>query len=227
MSNPNITKASDILLLATVFLLAAMIAGQLISHAALATDSSAPAKKDTTPVGTVVSWAGEAKSIPKAWMLCDGKLLDRGKYQELFNAIGTSWGGQGDKFNLPDLRGRFLRGEDAGSNRDPDRNNRSAARQGGNKVGVGSVQESTIQNHSHIVTTHKHAQYAPPLSKAFWYATGPNYQTIPTKHDYSRLTEASKSKIEDAVRYGTKSSLEVGEENRPVNAAVHWIIKVK
>lgn len=52
------------------------------------------------------------KSNHGAWLLCNGQAVSREKYKELFNLIGTSFGG-GDgikTFNVPDYRGKFLRG---------------------------------------------------------------------------------------------------------------------
>lgn len=46
------------------------------------------------------------------WLLCDGQAVNRGEYAELFALIGTRFGG-GDgttTFNVPDYRGKFLRG---------------------------------------------------------------------------------------------------------------------
>lgn len=55
-------------------------------------------------------------SVQKAnhnnWFLCNGQAVSRTNYAELFALIGTSFGaGDGSKtFNLPDYRGKFLRG---------------------------------------------------------------------------------------------------------------------
>ena len=46
------------------------------------------------------------------WFLCDGQAVSRTDYSDLFALIGTKFG-QGDgttTFNLPDYRGKFLRG---------------------------------------------------------------------------------------------------------------------
>ena len=46
------------------------------------------------------------------WFLCNGQAVSRVTYSELFSLIGTKFG-QGDgttTFNLPDYRGKFLRG---------------------------------------------------------------------------------------------------------------------
>ena len=49
---------------------------------------------------------------PTGWLACDGSAVSRSTYANLFTAIGTTWGaGDGSStFNVPDLRGAFLRG---------------------------------------------------------------------------------------------------------------------
>lgn len=42
------------------------------------------------------------------WLKCDGRLLERDAYPALFGRIGTSFGGSGTQFRLPDPRGRVL-----------------------------------------------------------------------------------------------------------------------
>lgn len=50
------------------------------------------------------------------WLPCDGKAVSRTSYAKLFSVIGTTYGaGDGaTTFNVPDLRGEFLRGLDQG-----------------------------------------------------------------------------------------------------------------
>lgn len=61
------------------------------------------------PAGAVMSFA--MKTEPNGWLPCDGRLLGRGSYINLFNAIGTAWGStDNNNFALPDFRGAFLRG---------------------------------------------------------------------------------------------------------------------
>ena len=54
------------------------------------------------------------------WIICDGSPVSRTAYNHLFDVIGTTWGvGDGSStFNLPDLRGEFLRGYDDGHGND-------------------------------------------------------------------------------------------------------------
>jgi microcystin-dependent protein len=42
------------------------------------------------------------------WLLCDGRSVRRWKFPELFAAIGYSYGGSGNSFNLPNAAGRVL-----------------------------------------------------------------------------------------------------------------------
>lgn len=58
-------------------------------------------------VGTITEYAGIFP--PDGWMLCDGRTVSRTVYEQLFDAIGTTFGsGDGSTtFNLPDLRNRF------------------------------------------------------------------------------------------------------------------------
>lgn len=44
---------------------------------------------------------------PYGWALCQGQLLAINQYQELYQVIGTTYGGDGQStFGIPDLRGR-------------------------------------------------------------------------------------------------------------------------
>src|SRR5436853_348114 len=92
------------------------------------------------PIGAVLSFGGN-ENPGTGWLLCDGRSLSRSQFQPLFDVIGTANGGDGNNFNLPDYRGRFLRGRDGGVNRDPDAARRTAAAPGGEAGDkVGSLQ---------------------------------------------------------------------------------------
>jgi microcystin-dependent protein len=60
----------------------------------------------STPfVGQIIMFGGNF--APAGWALCQGQLLAIGDYMQLFNLIGTTYGGDGETtFALPDLRGR-------------------------------------------------------------------------------------------------------------------------
>ena len=105
-----------------------------------------------TPSGAIVAFGGT--SPPAGWLVCDGSTPSRTQYASLFAAIGTAHG-SGDgatTFNLPDYRGRFLRGVDEGTARDPDAAQRAAANSGGNVGdGVGSLQGAAFATHDHVL----------------------------------------------------------------------------
>lgn len=83
---------------------------------------------------------------------CNGAAVSRTTYAKLFAVIGTTHG-EGDgstTFNVPDGRGRFRRGIDEGTGRDPDVSGRTAANPGGaTGDNVGSIQGHAFQTHDH------------------------------------------------------------------------------
>ncbi len=75
----------------------------------------------TTPAGTVDYFANT--TAPVGYLECNGQAVNRTQYPELYSAIGVLYGpGNGTTtFNLPDLRGEFIRGADNGKGTDPGR----------------------------------------------------------------------------------------------------------
>ena len=74
-------------------------------------------RNQAVPVGTICDYAGP--NAPTNWMLCQGQLLDRDVYADLFSAIGGyfSIGDGTTTFGIPDLRGRVCAGVDDGAGR--------------------------------------------------------------------------------------------------------------
>lgn len=72
---------------------------------------------DTLPIGSIVAFSGE--NIPNGWLLCDGSVVSRTTYSELFNAIGLNYVEDGvewldeERFPLPNAKGRTLVGKDS------------------------------------------------------------------------------------------------------------------
>jgi hypothetical protein len=161
------------------------------------------------PPGTIVAFGGA--TAPDGWLLCDGSAISRTDYADLFGAIQTAFGaGDGSAtFNLPDFRGRFLRGVAGTSTADPDKSSRTAMASGGNSGNaVGSVQAHAYASHRHVSgamvnwTTYPYGYFATPSA----------YNSInPVGH------------TDDVISPYT--STVGGNETRPVNAYVNWIIK--
>ncbi len=103
------------------------------------------------PTGSIMPFSGT--TAPAGWLLCDGASISISTYQNLYNVIGTSFGWSSTNFNIPDLRGVFLRGANgtrSDSIADPDKNNRIASKTGGaTGNNVGSLQMDAFQGHIH------------------------------------------------------------------------------
>ena len=105
------------------------------------------------PPGTIQWFAMQAP--PAGWLECDGRLLNKVSgsaiYAALWQAIGYTYGGSGDNFNLPDLRGQFLRGWDHGAGVDAGR-------------AFGSNQADDFKSHTHAIdANHDNSTYGTRL----------------------------------------------------------------
>jgi microcystin-dependent protein len=137
------------------------------------------------PSGAISAYGGT--SSPSGWLLCDGTSYP--------GSVGSGF------FNVPDLRGRFLRGVDGGTGRDPDVGSRTAMMTGGNSGNaVGSIQGDQFASHIHGLPGN------PAGGTPGGGATGA-------------------SGTPSAVTSGFTSSAAGGNESRPKNAYVNFIIK--
>ena len=158
----------------------------------------------SVPIGTIMMWSGNRDFVPQNWKICDGSLIEKRKHQKLCKIIGDSWGkGDAENCQLPDLRGVFVRGvteERKDEYRDVDVNTRHASN--GKINDVGSFQVHAFQKHDHVVRYRK-AEIA----------TG--------KH------HAGEGKFTNVNANGATTTITGGgNETRPNNAYVYYIIKV-
>lgn len=195
------------------------------------------AANSLVPTGTVVAFAGTPARVPAGWLLCDGRSVTRAMYPGLFDAIGTAHGGDGTNFNLPDYRGRFLRGVDSGAMRDPDRAARTAANPGGNTGdAVGTVEggatampnsvfgTATAGAHSHGGVTGTERDF--PTFGVAYDAPG-SFSIVERGGIQYRNTAQGATHRHGIETDGAHSHTVTGgdRETRPVNAAVNYIIK--
>lgn len=164
------------------------------------------------PPGTVLPFAGSV--APAGWALCNGSAVSRTTYNALFSAIGVAHG-SGDTtttFNLPDYRGRFLRGLDSAAGRDPDSATRTAMNTGGNTGNaVGSVQSAQYGSHKHTITG------------ATTTNSGPNNgwgMLVSGGNGITQIFSNSPADISNSMAFNG------GNETRPLNANVNYIIKL-
>lgn len=101
---------------------------------------------DTLPIGAILPFSSD--TIPNGWLLCDGSVVSRTTYSELFNAIGLNYVEDGvewldeERFPLPNAKGRTLVGKDS---TDTDFN--TLGKTGGEKTHTLTVSE--MPKHSH------------------------------------------------------------------------------
>lgn len=156
----------------------------------------------------------------QGWLLCDGSSVTIARYPRLFRAIGFIYGQGQDAqgniqpgyFQLPDYRGRVLRGVNGDASdplglekgqqpRDPDASLRSAQGPGGwSGNAVGSLQYDALQAHEH----------------EYEKASSPSTGGQQGSQDFSRNATADTEKIKSA---------RVSEETRMKNQYVHFLIR--
>lgn len=178
--------------------------GAVLTYAGpLATSDTQPPGLNLAEVTTRLAAAG--------WLPCDGRSLSCGDYALLYGVIGKAFGGDGTHFNLPDLRGRFVRGVDGGEGRDPSAAKRTASNKGGNSGDqVGSLQSDAYQGHEHDYSAANTSIVVQPGETTVF---GP-----------AEITQATTGQIADTAGNGTPR---VDKETRPVNLYLNYIIRYK
>ncbi|MGD9732918.1 MAG: tail fiber protein [Desulfamplus sp.] len=190
-------------------------------------------QKNGVPAGTILPFGGN--KLPEGFLFCNGSPVSRTTYADLFAAIKTAWG-EGDgktTFDLPDLRGVFLRGRDNGSNMDPGAALRTASKTG--KIigdNVGSIQKDSIKKHRHLTgaVSGKTDEYNGQLQ--FYNANGgldtfiqagkqKQMEDGDNKYDdYKMFTKNGNFYSDDSVLSSNDKT-----ETRPLNVSVNYIIK--
>jgi microcystin-dependent protein len=106
---------------------------------------------DSLPVGAVFAFT--SLTSPPGSLLADGSAVSRSLYSALYGIIGTTFGlglNDGLTFSLPDLRSRFILGNDQ-------RSNRVLAGIGGEETHVLTLAEMAVHSHSATQGTHSHS----------------------------------------------------------------------
>lgn len=170
------------------------------------TNLSTNIQADGTPT-TGMAAVGEIRpfiaveSPPSGWLECDGSAVSRTTYADLFSgqtlSIGTTFGvGDGSTtFNVPDLRGRFLRGWDHGAGTDPDAASRTNRGDGTSGDHVGTKQADEYKTHRHGIA------------------------------GSTSILSSGSDLFRSGTETTTYSAFSGGNETRPKNIAVMWCIK--
>jgi len=156
------------------------------------------------PSGMIMPFGGS--SAPTGFLACDGSAISRTTYSTLFTAIATTWGvGDGSgTFNLPDLRAMFLRGTGTHGTANMAKGTDFSA------PAVGTIENDQMQDHKHQTIMSPGTSYQTYSSYAIGnnaYGTSYNFNTTAPQEINSQGTPRT------------------GDETRPVNASVLYVIK--
>lgn len=187
------------------------------------------------PAGAIQAFA--MNTVPTGWLECNGVAVSRVTYANLFSVIGVTYGaGNGvTTFNLPDLRGEFIRGLDNGRSVDPGRT------LGSNQTGANNPHTHTIvdPSHNHTQNAHVHGITDPghnhsantydvfdssPPGKFGSQAPTTGAITDYTNSNTTGVTVNAAAGTNNAASTGISINSE-GTESRPRNVAMVYCIK--
>ena len=105
-------KVKDLGITSTQLATDSVITAKIQDGAVTSAKLDAAAVSVLMPTGSIMSFAGS--SAPTGYLLCDGAAISRSTYSTLFGVLATTYGsGDGSStFNIPDLRGRVIAGQD-------------------------------------------------------------------------------------------------------------------
>lgn len=160
------------------------------------------------PPGVVSMHA--ANTAPTGWLECDGAAVSRTTYAALFAVIGTTWGtGDGSTtFNVPDLRGEFVRGWDHGKGTDAGR-------------AFASAQTDALQNITGGFSSRR-TTAASPEDLADW--SGALYDNGLGGSDLG--TSVGGAVLRRLTGFDASRVARTSTETRPRNLALMFIIKI-
>lgn len=179
------------------------------------------------PAGMVMMWAGNDVGtfiLNNRWTICGGQALEKADFPELYDAIGGGFGETATTFNVPDMRGQFIRATDRGLGKDP--GPRAAAGNGS----VGNAAPGTTQQDG--IAAHTHDFLDNQVDLNFTDVTGNNAPDIPPAGAgstvFPNLLQSSTDRVvirrfDDTTEVQGNAAL----ETRPCNIAMNFYIKVK
>lgn len=150
-----------------------------------------------TPIGSILTWT--QNTPPGGYLECNGSAISRTTYSALFSVIGTTFGvGDGSTtFNIPDMRGYFIRGWSNGASIDSGR-------------AFASTQQDAFQGHRHVPLSPQSSFYGQPAG-GLNASGGAALTAVTTTGDPTTDT--------------TNGVPRTASETRPINIALMYCIK--
>jgi microcystin-dependent protein len=176
------------------------------------------------PTGSVFCLA--VNTVPTGYVKCNGASYSTtGTYAALFAIIGTTYGGSGSSFNVPDLRGEFVRGFDDSRGVDSGRN-----------INNPQGAQNASHNHSVSITTNTASLTGTASKISETFTTGSTSGTFgrasnqtgsftPSGTDNSPTGTLTMDASHSHSVSGNTAN-QGGNEARPRNIAMLYIIKI-
>lgn len=219
----NVSAAATI---ASSAVTTAKIADSNVTTAKIADGSVTAAKLGNdiflVPAGAVMPFA--MNSAPSGWLAANGTAVSRTTYATLFAAIGTVYGvGDGSTtFNLPDLRGYFVRG--SGTNGDGTVSGTFGAKQAdGFESHTHTGSAASAGSHTHTFTTPN----GQPAELVYYKGSDGNVDGSQESTGYDRDTALLNTYIQSAGSHTHAVTINATgtTETRPANIALLYCIK--
>lgn len=186
---------------------------------------------DHMPIGAIMMWS--ADSLPSnRWAICDGGDEQKNSRPVLFQRLGYKYGGSGEVFKRPDMRGLFVRGVGTGTHilneRGTDSKGKALLGNGCDGGYVGQVQTQQITEHKHA--TGWGERYDGSQARYGRSAGVGYYGSGRSDWDNFMYFTNDATEIEPEARRSQISTMNrkdlIGTENRPWNMSLYYIIKV-
>ena len=155
-------------------------------------------------------------TVPSDYLECNGAAVSRTTYSALFAVIGTAYGaGNGSStFNIPDLRGEFIRGFDNGKGTDSGR-------------AIGTYQQSENKSHNHTASSTSNVSDPGHLHSVNYtnsHSNDGNPEESGTGFSGTHNTNSATTGISVSTST-TVNNDSTGIEGRPRNIAMMYVIK--
>lgn len=161
------------------------------------------------PAGTIMAMHADYTEPPLGWIHCNGASVSKATYARLYAKLGDTYGSTSTNFTLPDLRGEFLRGLDAGRAVDDARV-------------LGSSQTAKVGNHKHQLPFHHEGDGDLRTISPSPFGTGDNFASTHVNGGGTTTSGSVAAMLTDQPYASTNIG---AGDNRPRNVAFPFFIK--